>query len=64
VIPGGRLRGWWYDPRNGEARLAGEIDNPGELKRPWDWHTGLPALGPDWVLVIDDSARDYAPPGQ
>lgn len=64
VISGQRLRCWWYDPRNGEARLAGEIDNAGELKRPWDWHAGLPALGPDWVLVIDDAARNYAAPGQ
>jgi hypothetical protein len=52
-----KLRAWWYDPRSGVGRLIGEI--PGGEKRDF---RSLP-YGPDWVLVLDDTAQNYAPPG-
>jgi hypothetical protein len=52
-----RLRGWWYDPRTGTATLLGEID--GGAARPFR----TPPYGPDWVLVVEDPAAGYAPPG-
>ncbi|MBC7256093.1 MAG: glycoside hydrolase family 140 protein [Chloroflexi bacterium] len=58
VITGGRLRAWWYDPREGVATLIGEMANPGH------WETPRLTSGPDWVLVIDDVACGYPPPGQ
>lgn len=51
------LRAWWYDPRSGVGRLIGEFD--GGARR--DFRS--PSYGPDWVLVLDDVAKDYAPPG-
>jgi len=58
-ISGGKAKAWWYDPRTGEAKDAGEFPitgrreftppNPGEMQ--------------DWVLVVDDATRNFAPPG-
>ena len=52
-----RLRAWWFDPRTGFAHPLGLIDGGG--KREFQ----SPAYGPDWVLVIDDAAAGYPPPG-
>ncbi|NLE45518.1 MAG: hypothetical protein GX620_12430, partial [Chloroflexi bacterium] len=55
-IRGRTVRGWWFDPRTGEARLAGEYPATGarDFSPPGDG---------DWVLVLDDSDRGYAAPG-
>jgi Protein of unknown function (DUF4038)/Putative collagen-binding domain of a collagenase len=52
-----RVRAWWFDPRTGVGTLLGDMAGlgPSELK--------TPPYGPDWVLVLDDPARGYAPPG-
>ena len=57
---GPRVKAWWFDPRTGQARPIDEFPatgvhrfippDPGELS--------------DWVLVLDDAARGYPPPGQ
>jgi hypothetical protein len=63
VIPGKRLRAWWYDPRHGAAIPLGESDNKGQMEAEWNtlpWHHGA---GPDWVMVIDDASKGYPPPG-
>lgn len=52
-----QLRAWWYDPRNGVAQL-GE-DFAGNVTRSFT----SPSVGPDWILVLDDTARNFAPPG-
>lgn len=51
------LRAWWYDPRTGIGTLLGDVE--GGAKR--EFRT--PPYGPDWVLVLDDPAAGYAPPG-
>jgi hypothetical protein len=54
------LTAWWFDPRYGRAYFA---------------HTGVGTAiqvftppsagrGRDWVLVLDDAARGYPPPGE
>ncbi|WP_219412821.1 glycoside hydrolase family 140 protein [Pseudonocardia nigra] len=62
VLSGSDLRAWWYDPRTGEAIDAGSVPReesveffPPETEKGDD--------GPDWVLVVDDAARGFAPPG-
>ena len=56
-LSGESARAWWYDPRTGSATPLGEYPTEGT-------HTFTPpAGGPDWVLVLDDAARDFAPPG-
>ncbi len=53
------LRAWWFDPRTGEAKPAGEGKNEGAR----EFHPPSEGEGQDWVLVIDDIARNYPAPG-
>jgi hypothetical protein len=62
LLPGGALRGWWFDPRTGSPIDAGTV----ERGRSVAFHpptTGPEDAGLDWVLVVDDAARGFAPPG-
>lgn len=59
-ISGERVKTWWFNPRDGNATAIGEFPNTGEREfTPPD--KGEQA---DWVLVVDDAARAYPPPGQ
>ncbi len=59
ALSGERLRAWWYDPRTGQATaLEGDFPVGGRLE------FTSPEQGPDWVLVLDDAARGYPPPGR
>ncbi len=56
----GRWVAWWYDPRTGEAARIGEFDR-----------SALPVFTPptpgemlDWVLVLDEAAQGWPPPGR
>jgi hypothetical protein len=51
------VRAWWYDPRTGVGTWIGEFTGGGQR----EFRT--PPQGPDWVLVLDDAAKNYAPPG-
>lgn len=61
-LTGAALKAWWYDPRNGGANPAGDFKNQGtqEFVPP---AAAKGAEANDWVLVIDDSAKRYPPPG-
>jgi hypothetical protein len=58
-ITGPKVKAWWFNPRDGSATSIGTFENqvervftppnPGELL--------------DWVLVLDDAAKKYPPPG-
>jgi hypothetical protein len=53
---GSRARAWWFDPRSGSASEAGSLATEGlrEFSPP----------GPgDWVLVLDDAAKQLPRPG-
>jgi hypothetical protein len=54
-----RLKVWWYDPRTGKATAEKGEPQGGEKIT-----FGAPETGPDWVLVLDDAARGYPPPGR
>jgi hypothetical protein len=59
-ISGSQVKAWWFDPRNGGASFIGQFANSGtQTFTP----PGTPQRGNDWVLVLDDSARNYPPPG-
>lgn len=59
-LSGPVLRAWWFNPRDGTSQLIGEFPkvaqreflppNPGEFV--------------DWVLVIDDAAKNFPAPGK
>ena len=60
----GRIRGksvkaQWYDPRDGTCRAIGVFPNSGVQR------FTPPTSGPetDWVLVMDDAAKDFPVPG-
>lgn len=63
VLPGEALRGWWYDPRTGTPIDTGTVMR-GESVAFFPPTTGPEDAGLDWVLVVDDAARGFAPPGR
>ena len=59
-ISGTKVKARWYNPRNGEAVLAGEFENRGI--RHFD-PPGEPGPGNDWVLILDDADESFPVPG-
>ena len=60
AIRGARVKAWWWSPRDGQATPIGEFANAGERAfTPPD-----PGEPLDWVLVLDDAAQGFPPPGQ
>lgn len=58
-IAGTKARAWWFNPRNGTATKIGEFSTSGEREfTPPDAGEML-----DWVLVLDDAAKEFPPPG-
>ncbi len=55
-LSGDRLTARWYDPRTGEASPAMIFPRQGTQR------FEPPAGGQDWVLVLDDAARQYPTP--
>jgi len=71
-ISGKSYKAWWFDPRDGTATLIGEFPRTEAGDREADVHRGditkeftPPSSGPgnDWVLVLDDPAKHFPPPG-
>jgi hypothetical protein len=56
-LTGDRISVTWYDPRTGECRSTGYVDGHGNV----DFTP--PPVWPDWILVLDDTACHYPPPG-
>jgi Protein of unknown function (DUF4038)/Putative collagen-binding domain of a collagenase len=60
AIKGQSVRAWWFNPRDGSARDAGTFPASGEREfMPPD-----PGEMLDWVLVLDDAAKNYGAPGK
>jgi len=58
-LSGSKVKGWWYNPRDGAATAIGEFDNTGtRLFTP-----PSNGYGNDWVLALDDASKNYPPPG-
>lgn len=59
-LSGRRLKTWWYDPRTGNA-----FDGP-KLSKANEVLITPPTAGKgnDWVLVVDDSSREFQKPGR
>lgn len=58
-LSGATVRAWWFDPRTGAAELAGEFPRVGRRT----FAPPTPGELLDWVLVLDDAAKGFAPPG-
>jgi len=59
-IRGSEVKAWWYNPRNGEAKAIGTYPNTGER----EFISPNPGEDQDWVLVLDDAAKKFPPPGR
>ena len=60
AIAGGRVKAWWFNPRDGRATRIGTFANSGERTfTPPDAGEML-----DWVLVLDDESKAYPAPGR
>ena len=59
-LSGEKVRAWWFNPRTGAARAIGEIAKKAdaEFRPPFD------SAGRDWVLVLDDAAKNFPAPGE
>lgn len=62
-LTGDRLRGWWFDPRSGTPIDIGSVQRRTDVDR-YPPVTGPHDEGLDWVLVVDDAAREFGPPGR
>lgn len=59
VIKGNQVKAWWFNPRDGKATAIGTFANQGQRAfNPPDAGEFL-----DWVLVLDDAAKNYRVPG-
>ncbi|HEX5025102.1 MAG TPA: glycoside hydrolase family 140 protein [Agriterribacter sp.] len=52
-ISGNKLKATWYNPRNGKTSVADEMTNKGQQK----FTPPTAGYGQDWVLILDDAAR-------
>ena len=57
LIAGETARAWWFSPQTAEVTLIDEYASAGTLQ------FTTPGSGDDWVLVVDDAAQDFSPPG-
>ncbi len=55
-ISGETVTATWYDPRSGKTKSAGTFDN----RQPKQFTPPTQGYGQDWVLVLDDAAKNYA----
>lgn len=56
-VAGTSAKVWWFNPRAGDAQPAGEFPTKGKQHF-------TPSGDGDWVLVLDDAARNLSAPGQ
>ena len=59
-IKSAKVKAWWFNPRTGSATVIGEFPNTGER----EFLSPDPGEDADWVLVLDDSSKNFPPPGQ
>ena len=59
AVAGPTVRAWWYNPRTGQATAIGEFANTGQRM----FTPPEPGELLDWVLVLDDAAKGFGPPG-
>jgi len=57
-IQGNELQAYWYNPRNGKSTDIGTVMN----KDMREFTPPSSGYGQDWVLVLDDAAKQYAKP--
>ncbi len=59
-LSGAKMNAWWFNPRNGQANRIGSFDKADER----EFEPPDPGELVDWILVLDDASKNYAPPGR
>lgn len=59
-LTGQKLHAWWFDPRTGEAKSAGESANDA---KPREFAPPTHGDHQDWALILDDAAKAWPAPG-
>jgi len=59
-IGGAKVKAWWFNPRDGTAASVDEFENRSERS----FVPPTPGELLDWVLVLDDAAKGFPPPGR
>ncbi|HYE30985.1 MAG TPA: glycoside hydrolase family 140 protein [Methylomirabilota bacterium] len=59
-LKGEKLRVWWFNPRTGDAKGMPEMERKGKH----DFTPPDAGENIDWVLVLDDAAKNYPAPGK
>jgi hypothetical protein len=58
-LSGATLVAWWYDPRTGKANQFDTFSKADTR----EFTPPSSGIGNDWVLVLDDAAKKFPPPG-
>jgi len=53
------IQAWWFNPHNGEAKAIGNIPGTGTKL----FSAPTKGRGNDWILVLDDVAKNFKTPG-
>lgn len=59
-LSGDAVRATWFNPRTGDTQPAGEFPSQGEQ----EFTCPSQGFGADWVLILDDAARNFPMPGR
>ena len=59
-ITGAKVKAWWFNPRTGTAEAIGDFPNTGERA----FTPPQPGEQLDWILVLDDAAKNFPGPGR
>ena len=54
-----QAQGWWFDPKNGDTISIGTFSKNGNML----FNAPTNGRGNDWILVLDDAARNFGRPG-
>jgi len=59
-LGGDKINAWWFNPRDGTATRIGEFSNRDER----EFVPPAADNANDWVLVLDDAAKNFSTPGK
>lgn len=59
LIKAKKIKAWWFNPANNKAKLIGYLNNT----KAATFAPPQTGRGQDWVLVLDDAAKQYQTPG-
>lgn len=57
-ISGNQVTARWYNPKNGDNKLIGKFPNKGQQS----FTPASSGYGQDWVLILDDTSKNYSLP--